>query len=661
LTLSEGLPEPLGVTPSGDGVNVAIHSDHATAIVFCLFDAAGDVQTAAFRLPGRTGDVFHAHIGGVPVGARYGLRAHGPFDPRAGHRFNPARLLVDPHALAIDRPFHLHPSMLPGPDDAADSAPFMPKAVVTAPEDFAPAGHLVPWDRTVIYELHVRGFTMRHPDVPEASRGTFAGLGHPAAVAHLARLGVTTVEVMPCAAWIEERHLAALGLTNHWGYNPVALLAPDPRLAPGGWPEIRAAVAALAAAGIETVVDVVLNHTGEGDGLGPTLSLRGLDNAGAYALQPDRALYVNDTGCGNTLALDRPAVLRLAMDALRAWARMGGVHGFRFDLAATMGRRPDGFDPAAPLLAAIAQDPLLSRLKLIAEPWDVGPGGYRLGAFPAGWGEWNDRFRDDVRRFWRGDGGMRGALATRLAGSADAFASRHRPSRSVNFVVAHDGFTLADLVSHAAKHNAANGEDNRDGTNDNFSWNNGAEGDTADPAILAARLADQKALLAILLLARGTPMLAMGAELGHSQAGNNNAYAQDNAGSWIDWSRGDNRLIEWTRLLIALRRDRAVLRGDRFLSASNVAWHGADGQVLTDARWSDAGDPMLVMVLAGQVALLINPGHAAAEVTLPAATTGWVVLADSSDRIRPGPPHAAMAPRSVVVLGAADSKDEASA
>ena len=657
MTLTEGVPEPLGVTLYGAGVNVAIHSGTADAIVFCLFDAAGDVQTAAFRLPGRTGAVLHGHVGGVLAGARYGLRAHGPFDPQAGHRFNPSRLLVDPHALAIDRPFRLHPSMLPEDGDV-DSAPWMPKAIVTAPEDFATAGHLVPWDRTVIYELHVRGFTMLHPDIPEALRGTFAGLGHPVAVAHLVRLGITTVEVLPCAAWIEERHLAALGLTNHWGYNPVALLAPDPRLAPGGWPEIRAAVAALATAGIETVVDVVLNHTGESDELGPTVSLRGLDNAGYYALQSDAALYVNDTGCGNTLALDRAPALRLAMDALRAWARMGGVHGFRFDLATTMGRRPNGFDPQAPLLAAIAQDPLLSRLKLIAEPWDLGLGGYRLGAFPAGWGEWNDRFRDDVRRFWRGDSGMRGALATRLAGSADAFAGRHRPSRSVNYVTAHDGFTLADLVSHAHKHNATNGEDNRDGTDDNLSWNNGAEGATFDPTILAARLADQKALLAILLLARGTPMLAMGAERGHSQAGNNNAYAQDNAGSWIDWSRDDGGLTEWTRTLIALRRNFPVLRRDRFLTGSDVTWHGADGQVLTDARWADADDPVLVMVLAGQVALLINPGHAAAEVTLPSATGGWVVLADSSGRLRLGFPNVVILPRSVVALGAADSKQE---
>jgi glycogen debranching enzyme GlgX/4-alpha-glucanotransferase len=664
VIVSEGMPERLGVVPSGDGVNVAIHSEHATAVEFCLFDA-DDVQTACIRLPGRTGHVFHGHVGGVAVGARYGLRAHGPFDPAAGHRFNPAKLLMDPHALEIDRVFRLHASMMPAPGDGADdvdSAPHMPKGIVTAEADVAPPGYLVPWDRTMIYELHVRGFTMRHPAVPEAQRGTFAALGHPAVVAHLVGLGVTTVEVLPGAAWIEERHLAALRLTNYWGYNPVALCAPDPRLAPGGWAEIRAAVAALAAAGIETIVDVVLNHSGEGDELGPTVSLRGLDNAGYYALRPDSpAHYINDSGCGNTLALHRPAVLRLAADSLRAWARMGGVHGFRFDLAATMGRRPEGFDPAAPLLAAIAQDPLLSRLKLIAEPWDIGPGGYQLGAFPAEWGEWNDRFRDDVRRYWRGDGGMRGALATRLAGSADVFAGKRRPSRSVNYITAHDGFTLADLVSHERKRNVANGEDNRDGTDGNYSWNNGAEGETGDVAIVAARLADQKALLALLLLSRGTPMLAMGSESGHSQGGNNNAYAQDNESSWIDWSRDEGGLSAWCSTLIALRRDHPALREDRFLTGDtsagpmpDVTWQGADGHMLHDARWTDA-DKVLVVVLSGsgappgRLALLINPGHTAEAVLMPDPGACWEVLADSSGGFATD--HAVLAPRCVVVLG----------
>ena len=347
---------------------------------------------------------------------------------------------------------------------------------------------------------------------------------------------------MPAAAWLDEPHLVRRGLSNAWGYNPVGFLVPDPKLAPGGWAEVRAAVAALAAAGIETIVDVVLNHSGEGDAQGPTVSLRGLDNATYYHLLPGGA-FVDDTGTGNTLALDRPPVLALAMEALRTWALRGGVHGFRFDLATTLGRHGEGFDPAAPLLAAIDQDPVLRRLKRIAEPWDVGPGGYQLGAFPPAWGEWNDRFRDGVRRFWRGDAEMLGELATRVAGSADLFAAKRRPSRSINFVTAHDGFTLADLVSYAQRHNAANGEGNRDGAGDNHSWNNGAEGPSDDADILAARARDQRVLLANLLLARGTPMLAMGAELGRTQGGNNNAYAQDDATGWIDWSGADTALI----------------------------------------------------------------------------------------------------------------------
>ena len=405
---SDGEPETLGVSPSGDGVNVAVFSANASAIEFCLFE--GDREVRRVRLRGRTGDVFHDHVADVAPAARYGLRAHGPYRPADGHRFNPAKLLLDPYSMAIDRPFTLHESMFDyrrgsaganlAPDDT-DSAPFMPKGIVLGPgaaPGFSPP--ITPWSDTVLYELHVRGFTICHPDIPQSLRGRFAGLAHPAAIGHLLRLGVTTVEIMPAAAWIAERHLVALGLRNYWGYNPVTFMAPDPGLAPEGWEEIRAAVSALGAAGIEVVLDVVLNHSGEGDDLGPTLSLRGLDNATYYRALPGSPWrYANDTGCGNTLALDRPAPLRLMMDALRLWAQEAGLHGFRFDLATTLGRRDDGFDPAAPLLSAIAQDPLLRNLKLIAEPWDIGSGGYQVGAFPSGWGEWNDRFRDSVRRF----------------------------------------------------------------------------------------------------------------------------------------------------------------------------------------------------------------------------------------------------------------------
>ena len=619
-------PEPLGVTLSGNGVNVAVVSSSAECVEICLFSGGMERRVS---LRERTGDVWHGHVAGVATGATYGLRAHGPWDPLRGHRFNSAKLLIDPHAVSLDRVCRLDPAMFghradaPDVPDPTDSAGCLPLGVVTGPG----AGPEVvrpdrPWSETIIYELHVRGFTRRHPDIPEALRGTFAGLGHPAAIAHLTRLGVTCVEVMPSAAWIEERHLAALGLSNYWGYNSIAFGAPDPRLAPGGWTEVRAAVAALAAAGIETIVDMVLNHSGEGDALGPTLSLRGLDNALYYRLRNDGS-YIDDTGCGNTLALDRPHVVRLAMDALRAWVERGGVHGFRFDLASVLGRRRDGFDPEAPLLTAISQDPLLRGCKLIAEPWDVGWGGYRLGQFPGQWGEWNDRFRDDVRRFWRGDGGP-GPLASRLAGSSDLLGSHRRPSRGISFVAAHDGFTLQDLVSYEKKCNKSNGEANRDGRDDNLSWNNGVEGASDDTGIQAARRADQLALLATLLVARGTPMLSMGSELGHTQHGNNNAYCQDNELSWLNWSSCDRHILEGTRRLIAARRALPALRDDQFPSGLGtppcVAWRRADGGAMTLDDWNATTAVTLVMVFASagmRVAVAVHRGLEKQTIALP--------------------------------------------
>ncbi len=658
------------MAPVDGGVNVAVASAYAEAIEFCLFDDAGEAELARVRLPGRTGPVFHGHIPGVLPGARYGLRAHGPWRPAEGHRFNPAKLLLDPFAAAIDRPFRLSPALFDPPDargpDPADSAPAMPKGIVLASADPAPAPPPFEWDRQVIYELHVRGFTMRHPAIPPALRGTFAGLTDPAAIAHLRALGVTAVELMPCAAWIDERHLPPLGLTNYWGYNPVAPCAPDPRLAPGGWAEVRAAVAALQEQGIAVLLDVVLNHTGEGDRLGPTLSLRGLDNATCYRLAPDDpGRYVDDTGCGNTLALDRPPVLRLAMAALRCWALRAGVDGFRLDLATTLGRRADGFDAAAPLLAAMAQDPVLAGRAIVAEPWDPGPGGYRLGAFPAGWGEWNDRYRDAVRRFWRGEPGVLGELATRFAGSADIFAPPRPVSRSVNFITAHDGFTLADLVAYTAKRNAANGEANRDGTDNNLSWNNGIEGPSDDPATGAARARDVRALLATLLLSRGTPMLSMGDEAGRTQDGNNNAYAQDNAMSWFDWAALDGDLVAFIARLVRARRDCPALRGPLALTGApvddslmrDVTWHGADGR---EMNWGEPQSRTLVVALyapasaveaADRVLVVLHGGAAAVEVTLPAARFGWVwrLLADSAAPPGSGP-GAGLAPE-VIVAG----------
>ncbi|GLR67020.1 hypothetical protein GCM10010909_17010 [Acidocella aquatica] len=649
LEVGPGSPEPLGVTPDMRGVNVAVYSAHATAIEFCLFDAQGQIQTHVITLIARTGDIFHAYIAGVAVGARYGLRAYGPDVPHLGHRFNPAKLLVDPYALALDRQFTLDARLYAfGAHAAADSAEAVPKAVITSRSELMKPWmpKRISWADTVIYELHVRGFTKLHPEIHEEIRGTFAALAEPAAIAHLRGLGVSTVEIMPAAAWVDERHLPAFGLSNYWGYNPVALMAPDPRLARGGWPEIRRAVDALHAAGLEVIIDVVLNHSGESDEWGPTLSLRGLDNSSYYRLNPDDLeRYINDMGCGNCVALNRSAVLRLAMDSLRTWIELGGVDGFRFDLATSMGRGDAGFDAAAPLFAAIAQDPLLRGAKLIAEPWDIGPGGYQIGRFPALFFEWNDRFRDDVRRYWRGDANMRGALATRLAGSADIFASGCNFSRSVNFITAHDGFTLADLVSYVHKRNEANGESNRDGGNENFSWNHGYEGPCDDVSCVALRARDQRNLLATLLLSRGTPMIAMGAELGITQRGNNNAYAQDNKTTWLDWTQADHDLIAFTRDLIALRREYPVLHDYKFLTGMvgpetgfpDVEWRTARAALDNMDEWNNPFDSTLVAILgadaeAGRVAIAFNRGERPETLNLPEPRRNfiWRMVLDTS-------------------------------
>ena len=625
-----GEPEPLGLTLTAEGANIAVASS-AEAIDLLLYEGEDDAPTRIYRLPGRLGNVWHGFVEGLREGARYALRAHGPFDPARGLRFDPTKRLVDPYVLQIDRPFR------PGAET--------PLGVAVAPEPIYAPRALRPWSDLTIYELHPRGFTARMEGVAPHYRGTLRGLADPAAVGYLVDLGVTAVELMPCAAWIDERHLPALGLENAWGYNPVALMAPDPRLAPGGWADVAAATQALAAAGIETILDVVFNHTGETDEFGPTLSLRGLDDALYYRQRADDpGLYVNDAGCGNTLALDRPTPLRLVLDALRAWAIYGGVSGFRFDLATTLARRADGFDAAAPFLAAIRQDPILRGLRMIAEPWDLGPGGYRLGAFPEGWGEWNDKYRDTTRRFWRGDAGLVGDMATRLAGSQDAFAAK-TPARSVNYVVAHDGFTLADLVAYARKRNEANGEANRDGTDDNLSWTNGVEGPTDDPAILAARRRDQRALLATLIFSRGTPMIAMGAEAGHTQNGNNNAYAQPRL-SEIDWANADADLRAVARRCLALRRAHPALRADAFLTGApppgcptpDVAWLTPEGAAMAGDDWGAARALIVALSAPSQtggcdrVLLALNPTPAALTLTPPAPRGGfvWTRAFDSS-------------------------------
>ena len=527
-----------------------------------------------------------------------------------------------------------------------DSGPDAPKAIAGAPPAAEPGRKRVAADLLIIYELNLRGFSRLNPAIPEHARATFAGLSHPASIAHLAKLGVTAVEIMPADAFVDERHLPPLGLSNAWGYNAVVFGAPDPRLAPGGWAEVRAATDALHAAGMEAILDVVFNHNGESDQFGPTLSFRGLDNAAWFRLDPHNpAVYINDTGTGNCLALDRPLVVEMAIGAMKRWMIYGGFDGFRFDLATTLGRTGHGFDPSAPFFRALSEDPVLSRARLIAEPWDIGPGGYRLGAFGPDFAEWNDRFRDAARRFWRGDPGARGDVATRMAGSRDIFPRAAAPSKGVNFVVAHDGFTLADLVAYEQKHNEANGEQNRDGTDANISWNHGVEGPTADGRVAEARARDQRNLLTLLLASRGTPMLAMGSELGFSQGGNNNAYAQDNATTAIDWRDADASLIAFVARLTEVRRAHPALSRDAFLTGRafdsdglpDVQWRDADGP-LTPSGWNDPAGAALVAVFAAphgdgidRVAVAMNRSSEDLVVELPAPRPGmgWRVLAET--------------------------------
>ena len=555
----------LGAQVLADTTSFAVLSRHASQVWLCLFDGARETRHAMTR----DGEVWRLTVPGVGAGRRYGYRADGD----AARWFDPAKLLVDPHAVELDRPFAQDPRLS---IRGKDTATLVPRAIVQPPRTltrplpplFRPGG--------LIYEVNVGGFTRRHPEVPAAQRGTIAALAHSAVVAHLRRIGVAAVELMPIVAWIDERHLPPLGLSNAWGYNPVVPMALDPQLAPGGVEELRATVAALREAGIGVILDLVFNHSGESDAAGPTLCLRGLDEELYYAHAPGGAL-INDTGTGNTLDFAEPAVRALTLDSLRHFAALG-VDGFRFDLATVLARSP-GFDADAPIFAQIAADPWLADRVLIAEPWDIGPGGYRLGDFPAGWLEWNDRYRDDVRRFWRGDGGA-GALATRMAGSSDLFAGA--ATRTVNFVAAHDGFTLADTLAYERRHNEANGEGNRDGAAENGSWNHGVEGPSDDAAVCAARAADARALLATLFLSKGTIMLTAGDEFGRSQGGNNNAYAQDMP---VDWERRDTGLEAFVAALARLRAD-LPFADPHFLVDGD--WRDLDGAPMTGAAWDRA-------------------------------------------------------------------------
>ena len=603
LKLSDGSADRLGASFDGTGVNFALFSAHAEKVELCLFDA--ERERTRLPLVARTGDVWHGRLEGAQPGLRYGYRVSGPYDPQNGHRFNPHKLLIDPCAAALSATFEwndLHCGYSVGDRagdlsfDTRDNASLMPKSVVVA-ETIAPAMRK-PVNSDVVYELHVRGTTMRHPDVPERLRGTLAGLGEPKFVRHLQDLGIGTVELMPVTPVAMRRELAVAGLRNYWGYNPINFFAVEPRYLAGGRPdEFRRTVATLHEAGIAVVLDLVFNHSGEGDEFGPTISLRGIDNASYYRLADDKRRYVDWTGCRNTLNTAHPQVRRMILEALRHWAARTGVDGFRFDLAVTLAREDGPFSPHALLLEEIARDPLLGKLRLIAEPWDLGPDGYQLGHFPPPWSEWNDRFRDGARRYWRGDASARGELMTRVSGSRDLFGGDMR--RSVNFVTAHDGFTLSDLVSYERKHNDANLEQNADGTSNNLSWNCGAEGPTEDWSVLTRRAQQTRNMLATLLLSAGTPMLRAGDEIGHSQRGNNNAYCQDNEISWLDWANADHELIAFTRDMIRLRHDIPLFcSGERepaWIAPSGEPIQPRDGAQAFGALRGDPGQRILAL------------------------------------------------------------------
>jgi len=637
FAVSEGSGEPLGVTVMEGGVNVAVVSTAAERIDFCLFDR-DDREIARIPLRRSADDRLSAFISGVFPGMRYGLRADGPYDPARGQFFDPQKLLVDPYAIEIDRPFGIAEALSAPRAAGMDTAPLVPKAIIRPKPPSTPRGR---GQVRNIYELSLRSFTRLHPAVPGDIRGTAAGLAHPAVIEYLTRLGVDSVEIMPVSAWIDERHLPSLGLKNAWGYNPVTLMAPDPRLAPGGLSDLRLMASQLHSAGISVLLDLVFNHTGESDIHGPTLSLRGLDNRLYYRHAEDGTL-VNDAGTGNVLATENPQVARLVVDAMRSYAEATGIDGFRLDLAVTLARMPEGFTPGHPLLKAIAADHVLGKLTLIAEPWDVGPGGYQLGHFPAPWREWNDRYRDDIRLFWRGDPGRVGSLATRIAGSSDFFGGR-KPGDSVNFIAAHDGFTIRDLVSFSQKRNEANGEDNRDGTEENFSWNNGVEGPSDEPETIADRARDARAMLATLYVSRGTPMLTAGDEFGRTQNGNNNAYAQDNSTTWLDWMAADMELSRFVAGLIRLRNNHAGISANRFLDGGatgadgvrDAVWMHPDGREMEASDWSSEAQRVLGLAAyesGDRLVLWLNANWEPSPAWLPPPRPGtsWRRVLDSS-------------------------------
>jgi glycogen debranching enzyme GlgX len=679
LTITTGRAWPMGAhcthdgDGDGDGVNFAVFSANAQAMDLCLFDAAGQREIARLSLPGHSGDVWHGHVRGIGAGAIYGFRAHGPWRPDKGLRFNAEKLLLDPYAFEVvgtfdwgDEHFSADRQHLKQMDTRDNAAVALKARVVDLHrgdrgtgdssegydwgDDRSPA---IALEDTVLYELHVKGFSQQNAAVPQALRGTYAGLGHEASIAHLRRLGITSVNLLPVHQRVDEERLIKAGLTNYWGYNTIAFFAPEPRLscaressmADAGLAirnEFRDMVKALHAAGIEVILDVVFNHTAESDIEGPTINFRGLDNASYYRLPPGAMHdYENDTGCGNTVDMRHPRVLQLVMDSLRYWVEEMHVDGYRFDLATVLGRGDNGFARNASFFAAVVQDPVLARVKMIAEPWDIGPGGYQVGGFPNGWAEWNDRFRDDMRAFWLRHASTRGAFAQRLCASSDIYQGRARPpAESINYVISHDGFTLRDLVSYNDKHNLANGEGNRDGTSNNLSFNGGVEGPSDDPAVRSQRQRLQRAILATNLLAQGTPMLCAGDELGHTQYGNNNPYCQDNPVTWIDWAEADDELIAFTSHVIAVRRA-ALPFANRWYSGltdplglHDLAWIDSDGKPLSSEAWQDQGHRVIGCLIGepgrakAPLLLLVNASDVANGFMLPAGV--WDVILDTT-------------------------------
>jgi isoamylase len=670
--LREGMPHLRGAAWDGDGVNFSLFSAHATGVELCLFDASGERELERIALPEYTDEIWHGYLEGAAPGLVYGYRVHGPYEPEQGHRFNPHKLLIDPYAREFTGNLVWDPACfgytLGSSDedlsfDERDSAPFVPKAVVVdSGFDWRrAAAPRVPSDRTVIYEMHVRGYTRLHPAVAERHRGTFAGLATPQVIDYIKSLGVTTVELMPIHMFLNDGHLLEKGLTNYWGYNSIAFFAADPRYFADpsrGVQEFKEMVARFHDAGLEVILDVVYNHTAEGNERGATLSFRGIDNLTYYRLMPEqRRYYVNDTGTGNTLDLSHPRVIQMVTDSLRYWVQEMHVDGFRFDLGTILARERNGFHYRSGFLKVCSQDPVLTGVKLIAEPWDCGPGGYQVGEFPPGWAEWNDKYRDTVRDFWRGEV-TAGALAQRAYGSADIF-DRHgrRPQASVNFVTSHDGFTLNDLVSYNDRHNEANGEGNRDGHSHNRSWNCGVEGPTDDPAVNELRGRQMRNFLATLLLSQGTPMLLGGDEFARTQRGNNNAYCQDNEISWVDWTLAETNhaQVRFVQSLTALRRRYPILRRNRFLSTivneaigvKEVTWVSSAGAEMREEDWN-SGSRCIGMLLDGRaqvtgikqrgqdatMLLIANSHHDVVPFTLPGAgddmaRARWSLLLDT--------------------------------